>query len=99
MFETAYTQLAAENRDEDDLRKMDEAIRQLEEAASRGEQTGELDLAFHRIVLEATKNPLVIRIGQTILELLSYSIDRAIRVNPQKGISDHKKIRDAICQP
>ncbi|NLY52650.1 MAG: FadR family transcriptional regulator [Firmicutes bacterium] len=96
MFETAYTQLAAENRDEDDLRKMDEAIRQLEEAASRGEQTGELDLAFHRIVLEATKNPLVIRIGQTILELLSYSIDRAIRVNPQKGISDHKKIRDAI---
>lgn len=98
MFETAYTQLAAENRDESDLQKMDEAIRQLEEAASRGEQTGALDLAFHRIVLEATKNPLVIKIGLTILELLSHSIDDAIRVNPQKGISDHKKIREAIAK-
>lgn len=98
MFETAYTQLAAENRDESDLQKMDEAIRQLEEAASRGEQTGALDLAFHRIVLEATKNPLVIKIGLTILELLSHSIDDAILVNPQKGISDHKKIREAIAK-
>lgn len=98
MFEIAYTELAIEHASDEDITKMDAAIEILEEASKAGKQSGDMDLQFHRVVLESTKNPLVIKIGQTILDLLSTSIDRAIRDNPQKGIDDHKLIRAAIAE-
>jgi len=98
MFEIAYTELAIEHATEEDIEKMDDAIRLLEEASKNGVPSAEMDLAFHRAVLESTKNPLVIKIGETILNLLSASIDRSIRLNPHKGISDHKIIRQAIAE-
>ena len=55
MFEIAYTELAIEHATEEDIEKMDDAIgywRSIEEWCSI--RNGP---AFHRAVLESTKNP------------------------------------------
>jgi GntR family transcriptional repressor for pyruvate dehydrogenase complex len=48
--------------------------------------------------LRSTHNPLVIRVGETIMELFKVSIGYAVRHHPEIALRDHKKILEAFCQ-
>ena len=48
--------------------------------------------------LEATRNPFVIRIGRTILQLFQASIGESMRTIPLQALADHKRILEAFIQ-
>jgi|YNPMSStandDraft_1061717.scaffolds.fasta_scaffold05505_1 GntR family transcriptional repressor for pyruvate dehydrogenase complex len=97
-FEVGYTKLAIEKMNDDDLRNIEEALERHEEAviSERFDELGDREIEFHRAILNATKNPLVIRIGYTILELLKPSIERTTKIFAKRAVEDHRRIFEAI---
>ncbi|MCQ8783387.1 FadR family transcriptional regulator [Aurantimonas sp. CSK15Z-1] len=55
------------------------------------------DLAFHRIILEATGNPILRSLGAMIERSLSISFSLSWRQNPQEEtVRQHRRVHDAI---
>ncbi len=96
MFEPAYTIMAMHRATPQDLVRIRGAIRDLEKALSSNVQDSRYDLAFHMAVLHATHNPLVIRIGETMMELFDASIETSMRTLPEVALKDHKAILKAF---
>ena len=62
----------------------------------RGKHTGDEDVRFHEAILQATRNPYVIRIGEVILKIFIESVSKSVRKVPHTAVEDHRKICDAI---
>jgi GntR family transcriptional repressor for pyruvate dehydrogenase complex len=56
----------------------------------------DLDMAFHRRLLYATKNPLVAELGQAIYTLFFASIEMSLAGDPASAYQNHQLIIDAI---
>lgn len=96
LLEPSYTALAQKKASEADIERLEKAVERLEDNIARGSQTVEDDLAFHRIILETTRNPYMIAIGQTILELFRGSIARSMQEIPIVAATDHRVILEAF---
>jgi GntR family transcriptional repressor for pyruvate dehydrogenase complex len=96
MFEPAYTLMALERATDEDLARIQRTIDVMEQALRRNEQTSRHDLAFHKAILHATHNPLIIRIGETMMELFDASIETSMRTLPDVALKDHKAIFKAL---
>ncbi|NLZ90239.1 MAG: FadR family transcriptional regulator [Clostridiales bacterium] len=96
IFEPAYVQLAMEKATAEDIELIQEAAKILEDKVRTNEQTAKDDIAFHEAILNATHNPLVIRIGRTILQLFEASIQKSMMSIPEQAVSDHKSILEAF---
>jgi GntR family transcriptional regulator, transcriptional repressor for pyruvate dehydrogenase complex len=96
LFEPAYTQLAMEKADAEDVQRLRAQVAEFEQRIGAGTQTADDDLAFHRIVLECTRNPFVIQIGTTIHQLFKSSISRSMRTIADVALRDHKAILAAF---
>jgi len=96
LFEPAFAALALRRATDEDLRTMRHALEQLETSVRAGAPEAEEDLAFHRAMLRATKNPLVIRIGETIFELFRPSIAVSMRHIPERAVRDHRRLFEAL---
>lgn len=98
IFEPAYTVLAMEKATDQDLQKLTELCNAFEQKISLGCQQAEDDLAFHYAVLQITRNPFVIRIGKTILQLFQASIGESMKMIPMRALEDHRAILKALAQ-
>lgn len=98
MFEPAYCVMAMERATEEDIAKIRETLEKFEAAIKAGTQVAEDDIAFHLAILHATKNPLVIKIGETIFELFKPSISISMKNIPEIALRDHKRIFEAFCK-
>lgn len=98
LFEIGYTKLAMEKLTENDLFAIEEALNKHEEAVknSKFDDLGNREIEFHLAILKATKNPLVIKVGRIILELLKPSIEKTTKIYAQRAVKDHKRIFEAI---
>lgn len=98
IFEVGYTRLAIEKADDEDIKNIENALKKHEEAIKLNEadKLGEREIEFHLSILNSTKNPLVIRIGHTILELLKPSIEKTTKKFKERAVEDHKRIFEAI---
>jgi len=96
LLEPSYTLLAQEKATEADIEHLERAVEQLENNIAAGAQTVEDDLGFHRIILEATRNPYMITIGNTVLELFRGSIEKSIQEIPRVAATDHRAIFEAF---
>ncbi len=96
MFEPAYTVMALERATEEDIERIRKTVTDFEDAIARNEHNSSYDLAFHMAVLHATHNPLVIRIGETMMELFDASIETSMRTLPEVALKDHKAIFNAL---
>lgn len=56
----------------------------------------DLDFDFHQVLIEATRNSLIRRIGKTIYTLYRYSMKRGISIDPHRAYHDHRKIIEAL---
>lgn len=92
MFEPAYSVRAMERATEEDMERIHQTIVNFEEVIAAGSQTADDDIAFHLAILQATHNPLVITIGETILSLFKASISRSMREIPHTALEDHRRI-------
>jgi GntR family transcriptional regulator, transcriptional repressor for pyruvate dehydrogenase complex len=96
LFEPAYTLLAMEKATDEDVLRLQAQVAGFEQRIGAGTQTSDDDLAFHRIVLECTRNPFVIQIGTTIHQLFKSSISRSMRTIADVALRDHKAILAAF---
>lgn len=96
MFEVAYTKLALQNADEEDIISIGQAFDRFKIAVRNGNVTVELDLDFHNCILKATHNTLVISLGTAINSLFEKSIERSIGNYPELALRDHNDIFKAI---
>jgi GntR family transcriptional repressor for pyruvate dehydrogenase complex len=98
MFEEAYTIMAVDRATPEDISRIAAAVEDLELAIAENRQTAIEDLAFHIEILHSTHNPLVIRVGETIMELFRVSIGYSVKHHPEIALRDHKKIFEAFCK-
>ncbi len=96
MFEPAFTVLAAQNATPEDIERIQQARLHFEDLVAQGKHTGDEDVRFHEAILQATRNPYVIRIGEVILKIFIESVSKSVRKVPHTAVEDHRKICDAI---
>jgi GntR family transcriptional repressor for pyruvate dehydrogenase complex len=95
MFEVAYTEMAMEKATEADKQKLLENIEIIEDKFKEGKLSVDDDIEFHKVILEMTRNPFVIKIGHTVFELLRPSMHSQY-YSTEKAVSDHKSIVEAF---
>lgn len=96
MFEPAYTLQAMANATDEDHQRIQKAIDDMAAAIANGEQTSRHDVSFHRAILHATHNPMTIRVGQTLLELIEAALETSMQTLPETALNDHKAIYAAF---
>jgi GntR family transcriptional regulator, transcriptional repressor for pyruvate dehydrogenase complex len=102
LIEAGYSQLAAQKATAADWQRIEAAQRAYEEYAARPdrdvEQHTALDLAFHFAVLDATHNPLVIKLGRTVEEIFYASIRGTLTRSRgrETGVEGHRRQVEAI---
>ncbi len=96
VLETSFTKLAQQRVRPRHLAALEANIAELERAIERGEVDVDIDIAFHRTVLEATGNPFVIQVGTSIYELFRESMGRGVRTNSAAAVAHHRMIIDAL---
>ena len=96
MFEPAYTVMAMHRATDEDYEVIQATIDGLESALQDRVQSAKHDLAFHKGILYASRNPMVIRVGETMLEMFEASIETSMRTLPEVALKDHKQIFKAF---
>ena len=103
LIEIGYCELTAQKANSTDWLKIEGAAKTLEDYIERGEhnidQLVRLDLEFHFAVLDATHNPLVIKIGRAVEELFFASIRNTYvsrEDNMRWAIVSHRNIISAM---
>ncbi|WP_321992515.1 GntR family transcriptional regulator [Marispirochaeta aestuarii] len=101
-FEHMVIEIAVANREPMDCEKLRQYIEEQEKQINSADDTSwiELDIGFHLMILELTRNPFMIDIGKTVYELyrnlkpqVIYSEDR------NNTIATHNLYLELICSP
>lgn len=102
IIEVGAAELAAERRTEDELHRIEEALKQMKEDMDKGLSGEETDYRFHKAVAESAHNPLIIRLWHTVGD----SMQQAMKVAREKFfnaigtkerlLDEHRKIYEAI---
>jgi GntR family transcriptional repressor for pyruvate dehydrogenase complex len=100
LLDTGAAELALEQMNEEGLARLDEANRKLKEARDRGPADAQLlrdlDLGFHRTLLELSGNRLLIKIGQAIYTLFFASIENTVLHDPLLAYDNHLLVIEAL---
>lgn len=98
IFETECASRFAIKHSEKDLQKLEACIEEMEKYAECGkEEFAEADLEFHMIIIRGCNNSLIIKVMDIIQDILGYYQRQANQtIGPQKGVSEHKRILEAI---
>jgi GntR family transcriptional repressor for pyruvate dehydrogenase complex len=100
MFEPAIARVAAARLSDEDLA----GLRRILDAQRRKVKSGQSaiveDTAFHAALARATGNTVVVRIMETLNDLLSESRKRALqqRSRPQRSLKGHEAVVDALAR-
>lgn len=96
MFEPAYTLQAMQNAHPEDHFRIQQSIEAMASAIANGEQTARHDVAFHRSILKATHNPMTIRVGETLIQLIEAALETSMQTLPEVALKDHQAIYAAF---
>ena len=98
MFEQAYMPLAAAKATEDKKAAARRALDEYRELQlSHKSEAGEADRAFHSIMLEATGNQFIIKMGKLIMELCRSYISKSSEVLDNTVMENHEKLLRIFC--
>ncbi len=100
MLEPEIAALAASRTTEEDIAAMKEAVDTMDTALEDAERFVEADLDFHLALAEATQNPLIPLLMDSIIDLLREERKRTglVEGGLQRGQAHHKRILKAIMQ-
>ncbi|MCW5977918.1 MAG: FadR family transcriptional regulator [Bryobacteraceae bacterium] len=100
VVELGVASLAAERADDKDIAKMERALDNYMQEAERGEVSFETDMSFHRALVAAAKNPLLVEVYEMMSPYLAEGL-REVADLPdehESTIREHKKILKAVQQ-
>jgi GntR family transcriptional repressor for pyruvate dehydrogenase complex len=100
MLEPEIAALAASRMTDEDIAAMREAVNTMDTALDDPDRFVEADLDFHLALAEATQNPLIPLLMDSIIDLLRDERKRTglVEGGLQRGQHHHKKILKAIMQ-
>jgi GntR family transcriptional repressor for pyruvate dehydrogenase complex len=98
MFETSATILASHNANEADFELLKSSVKKLEEDLNQGIKSVDNDVEFHKLIWQATHNPFIILIGETIIELFRPSLEISNQKFVDQVLKDHKAILTAFLE-
>jgi len=102
MLEVGILEIILEKVTDEDIRRMEKAVRNLElDTENRVTDTEVLmkhDLDFHYAFIEVAHNPLIEEVGRTIYEMFLSSIKKSVQTTnaPTRGMRYHRKILEGI---
>jgi len=98
LFEAAYTKLAAQRMTQEDFSKIEKNLEKHKKAMAENklDELSDIEEEFHTVILKATKNPFVIKVGQVILAIFWFSIRKTSKMFPERSFEDHKRIFQAL---
>src|SRR5690606_20149686 len=99
-IEPAAAALAATQRTDDDLAKLDAAFGAFREAGEDVERLASADLDFHLLILDATHNELFVRLDTVVIHALSARnrIQHLPGASWHDPVPDHRAVLEAIRQ-
>ena len=101
-FEHMVIEMAVANRTPPDCEKLRIYIEEQEKQIESADKISwiELDIGFHLMILELTRNPFMIDIGKTVYELYRNIKPQAIASEDRKNtIATHNLYLELICRP
>ncbi|MEF2550982.1 FadR/GntR family transcriptional regulator [Aurantimonas sp. A2-1-M11] len=95
--EPQAARLACERITRDQVSRLEAALAGMRDNPRGSPELIAADLAFHRVILEATGNPMLVSLGAMIERSLSISFSLSWRQNPQEEtLRQHSRVSDAI---
>jgi DNA-binding FadR family transcriptional regulator len=97
IIEVGAIALAVERADDTDIRALEKNIRIHEQYKDVEEKAAQLDLDFHVLIAEASKNPFVIKANSLIKDIFHVVMEQIVEVmGTSPGLYYHKKMLAAI---
>jgi len=98
VFEPAVAEFAAQRIEPDELAELASILAEQELALARGGTGVEQDTAFHYGIAEAARNPVMLRVLDTIIELLRASRERSLQQGdrPRQSLAGHRRILEGL---
>lgn len=98
MFEPQLAARAATRISGHQIAEMEQILKRQEAKLRHGENTVAEDSEFHYAIALASGNSVVLKVLDTLMDLLRDSRERSLQVSgrPQKSFAGHRKILDAI---
>ncbi len=98
LIEPQLAYLAAERATPDEIAEMEKILSVQEEQISRGETGTDFDKTFHCTLVQATKNQILIRIMDSVMDALAESRDQYLQVEgrPEKSLVRHRELLNFV---
>ncbi len=98
IFEPEAARLAAERVTEEDLRELEDVMRQMSVAVNEQKLPNSFDLKFHQIIARATGNPVLAMLADSMLGVASKAITELYpSVDTLRHVlASHRKVFEAI---
>ncbi len=98
VIEPHLTYLAAKRATLEDIERMERILAEQEAQIAAGGTGVEADTAFHNALAEASKNKVLLRLVNGIVDLLAESREKALQTGdrPKKSLSMHRDVMTAI---
>ena len=100
LLEPGLCRLAAERATAQDLAKLEAVVKQQEAAVRAGKDTTSYDLKFHRLLIDAARNPILALTTVSVIDLLVNALQEA-RVGAgltAHVVNFHRAIYNALCE-
>jgi DNA-binding FadR family transcriptional regulator len=100
LIETAVAEMVMQKAESEDIKKIENANEQLRAAicskSLSSRSLRNLDINFHKTLLELTDNKPLRKIGEAIYVLFLASIEKTVEEDPERAVRNHQLIIDAI---
>lgn len=100
MLEIGMLEIILKRATEDDMEKMEEAVKLLEEDSKRAEKNSEIlnehNLAFHYAFAQATHNSMIVKIAEALWKMFAFTIKRSTLKKTEESVQHHKMILEAL---
>lgn len=102
IIETGIAHLAADRRSEKDLKHIEEALKEMEQAVANEELGDRADMKFHYEIAKSCRNPILEYMMQSISETMGKTLKASrekmfqTKGYPEQLLAEHRKIYKAI---
>jgi DNA-binding FadR family transcriptional regulator len=99
IIECEVAALAAARADASDRDHLQASLERMKRSLDDATAFADAEVAFHRTLLDATRNRILIRMAAPIRELLEYAVQTtsAVKGALERALSDHEKLYRAVC--
>ncbi len=98
LIEPQLAYLAAERATPAEVAELERILDLQEKELARGETGTDVDKAFHNLLAEATKNNILLKVMESVMDALTESRGKYLQVNgrPERSLYRHREILNAL---